>query len=449
MALATGEIDLIDKHAALLAESRWEDDRLLAYFQGRQRIEQLGMAIPQAMRKFLVIANWPRALVEVIASRQQVRELSWAGQDAADPLLAQILDCSNFVAHFEMFNLDRLIYGRAFLSVGANPHGGLPLIRAESPRELSASIDPVTEQITDAARIYGTGNDGHPAGAVLYLPTHTIWARKNRGRWVETRRDVHNFGAVPIVMHLNRRTSGSWQGVSEMNDIIPLADACVRSLTNMQFAQEAHGAPHRWIVGLAADERTDQHGKPVTLLEAYFDAITILSDADAKIGQLPAASLDNFETAMQTYGKQASVVTGLPGAYWGITTANPATEGAVASSEWRMNRNIERQNDQLAVSLGWMAALAYRFATGQHVEGSQIKAMFHDPATPTISQREDALGKRRAAGVLSREGYWDELGWTQARKDKERHYLALEAAEGIDEYLALGAGHGDSPAPSP
>jgi hypothetical protein len=33
--------------------------------------------------------------------------------------------------------------------------------------------------------------------------------------------------------------------------------------------------------------------------------------------------------------------------------------------------------------------------------------------------------------VLSREGYWDELGWSEARKAKERAYLDAEAADPV------------------
>ncbi|MFI5426065.1 hypothetical protein [Aeromicrobium sp. UC242_57] len=63
---------------------------------------------------------------------------------------------------------------------------------------------------------------------------------------------------------------------------------------------------------------------------------------------------------------------------------------------------------------------------------------FFDPSTPTVSQREDALSKRLAAGALSREGYWDELNWSEARKAKEREYLRKERAEAAaDPNLAL------------
>jgi hypothetical protein len=65
------------------------------------------------------------------------------------------------------------------------------------------------------------------------------------------------------------------------------------------------------------------------------------------------------------------------------------------------------------------------------VEGNQVRTDWFDPATPTVSQREDALAKRRAAGVLSREGYWDELGWSEARKAKERAYFEAEALDPV------------------
>lgn len=35
--------------------------------------------------------------------------------------------------------------------------------------------------------------------------------------------------------------------------------------------------------------------------------------------------------------------------------------------------------------------------------------------------------KAKQAGIVSREGAWDELGWSEARKAKERAYFDAEA----------------------
>jgi hypothetical protein len=95
------------------------------------------------------------------------------------------------------------------------------------------------------------------------------------------------------------------------------------------------------------------------------------------------------------------------------------------------HESVESENVEVGTTLGWVGALALRFATGEWTPGNRVRVDWFDPATPTVSQREDALAKRRAAGVLSREGYWDELGWSEARKAKERAYFEAEALDPV------------------
>ena len=439
MALTSSELELIEAHSVELSSRSNDDELNLRYYQGRQRVEQLGMAIPPAMRQFLVVTNWCRTLVDTINARQQVRSLSLPGEEDFDPTLRAISDASNLDAHVSMFNLDRQIYGRAFMSVGANEDDtDLPLIRAESPREMSAFADVRREKMTSAARLYGA--DDIATGAkfcTLYLPEGTIWAEKQNGKWREVDRDSHDLGEVPVVMHLNRRLSGSFVGESQMTDIIPLVDAAARSLTNLQFAQEAHGIPRMYMTGVKQGDFVDEHGKPIPMFEAYFDAIHMLSEKDAKIGQLDAADLKNFETALTIYGKEAAAVTGFPARYFGLTTANPPSENTLKGEEAALVRSVEQQNSQVGVTLGWVGGLAIRFATGDWVRGKRVNAHWFDPGTPTVSQRADAVVKLASGErpILSREGAWDELGWSEARKDRERGYFEAEAELLTDPYL--------------
>ena len=118
--------------------------------------------------------------------------------------------------------------------------------------------------------------------------------------------------------------------------------------------------------------------------------------------------------------------TGFPASYFGVTTVNPPAEGAIVGEEKRLVRRVESENVEVGVTLGWAAAMAYRFATGNSVPGNQVRVEWHNPSTPTVAQRMDAIVKAKQAGILSREGAWDELGWSPARKDKERAYFAAE-----------------------
>ncbi|GAB2970235.1 phage portal protein [Nocardioides montaniterrae] len=434
MALTPFEVEVIDRLKRRLDDRALSDELLLRYYLGQQRLEQLGMAIPPSMRRFVVIANWCRTVVDTTNDRQQVRALILPGEETADPQLRAIWDASNLDAHVAMFNRDRMIYGRAFMSVGANEaNRELPLVRVESPREMVAEIDYRLEQITAAARFYGQTITGYgPTNVTLYLPNSTIWVERGEdGRWYEVDRDDHKMGVVPVVMHLNRRLSGSWRGESQMNDVIPLVDAAARSLTNLQFAQEAHGIPRMWMAGVAKGDFVDEDGKPIPQFEAYFDAIHTITDPQGKVGQLTAADLKNFQTALEIYGTQAAITTAFPARYFGLLPTNPPTEGSIRADEAGLIRSVEAQNLEVGMTLGWMGALAMRFSTGRILEANQVRVDWFDPATPTVSQREDALAKRRAAGVLSREGYWDELGWSEARKAKERAYFDAEALDPV------------------
>jgi hypothetical protein len=308
----------------------------------------------------------------------------------------------------------------------------------ESPRTLAALVDVPSETMKAAGRFYrDKPRSGMYTNLTLLLPEATAHCdRDKNGKWQEIERDAHGFGRVPVVMHLNRRMSGEWVGESEMADIIPITDAAARSLTNLQFAQEAHGIPRMWMTGVAAGDFIDpKTGDPIPQWEAYYNAIHTLTKVDAKNGQLTAADLKIFETALTIYGRQASTVTGFSARLFGLTTTNPPSADAIRAEEAGLVRAVESQNDELGMTLGWTGALAYEFATGQSVKGNRVRADFFDASTPTVAQREDALTKRRTAGVLSREGYWDELGWSEARKDRERRYLAEESEQ--DPELAL------------
>ena len=432
MALSPTEIALIERMKRDLDANAVTDERNLRYYLGIQRLEQLGLAIPPSLRRFLVIVNWPRVVADTIERRQNVRSLILPGEETADPELRAIWDANNMDADLTLFNLDRLIYGRAFLSVGANEdEPDLPLIHVESPREVTALVDVRKRRMDAAARFYGTDDNGQsPTNVTLYLPDETVWVEKRKdGKWAEVDRDQHRLGRVPMVLHLNRRRSGSWVGESELSDVIPLTDAAARAMTNLQFAQESHGIPRMFMTGVSQGDFIDANGNPIPKFEAYFNAIHTLTKEGSKVGQLDAADLKNFETAVNLYGKQAATITGFPARYFGQHTTNPPAEGAIRADEAQLVESVERQNAAVGTTLGWAAALAKRFATGEWVTGNRIRVDWHDPATPTYAQRADAIMKLRSGDnpVISREGVWDELGWSEARKAKERAYLAAEA----------------------
>ena len=441
MALTPSEVDLLERLHRNWESRHAQDSLLLAYREGTARIEHLGMAIPPEMRRFLVFINWCDTLVTAHTDRQQVRSFVLPGEDEASEDLRAIADASNLDTQVRMFEDDVWTYGRSFLSVGANEaNPSTPLIRAESPREMAAVVDLRTNTMRAAARFYGTAENGMgPANATLYMPNATTWLEKRQGKWVVVDRDDHMLGAVPVLMNLFRRRAGEWVGAPGIRTVIPLVDSVTRTMTNMQFAQEAAGIPRMYMTGVAKGDFVDAQGNPIPQFEAYFNAIHMLAKEGAKVGQLSAADLKNFETAVMVNGKLAASLTKLPADYFGITTTNPSGEGAIRANEARLIRSVETMNRDCGDVLGWAMSLANRIATGEWVEGNRIRVDWFDPATPTVAQRMDAVTKAKSVGILSREGSWDELGWSEARKDRERTYFEREAADPVLMALAQGA----------
>lgn len=431
MALSKDELALINSLRLVHYRQRNRDLLLRAYYRGAQSFEQLGMMVPPSMRSFRVIANWPRVVVRTITRRQQVKALMTPGGEQDDPVLRAIYQANNLDLGLRTYNKDCAIFGRSFLAVFDAPTGAVePIVRPVSPLEMAVEI--ADGKIVRAARFYaGTTSaipGDNPTKVSLYLDGLTIWAQKRDGAWVETSRDPHG-GPIPIIMGLNEALTGEFAGESAMADVMPITDSAARALTNMQFGVDAHGLPRLYAAGVQRGDFVDKDGNVVTRWEQYFNNVWLMKDPQAKLGAVPASDLKNFDTALETYGKQAATVTGFPGRYFGITSVNPPGEGTVRAEEAELVEAVEDQNLSAGVTIGWAMALAWKIKTGEDLGGDRIHVEWHDPATPTVAQRTDAIVKMRQVGAISREGMWDELGWSEARKNKERDYLLAEAAD--------------------
>lgn len=433
MPLQPSEVAALDSLHRQLTSTASDDGTLLAYYNTEHAFQHLGLALPPSYRReYDVVTSGAAVVVDSVVDRQQVRSLVLPSEETADPQLRAIWDGSNMDSQLIMFNTDRRLYGRTFLSVATNERDeSRPLIRAESPLEMAGIIDERREVALAAARFYGKDSETgrSPIFATLYLPDVTVWVgwSKVQRRWLEVDRDPHGMSEVPIFMHLNRRTTSSWVGRSALTrSIRSIIDGTCRNLTNMQFAIESHGIPRIFMTGVARGDFMDNKGNPIPQWAAYYNAIHTLTNPDARVGQLTASDLKNFEAAQLIYAREMSAATGFPASYFGITTVNPPAEGAIVGEEKRLVRTVERENTEVGTTLGWALGMAYRFATGRTVAGNQVRVDWHNPATPTVAQRMDAVVKAKQEGILSREGAWDELGWTDARKKKERAYFQAE-----------------------
>ena len=376
---------------------QWDD-----YYRGRQVIQSIGIAVPAELRSFVFPLNWPRIVVDSVVQRQQVKSFSVPNDDKVSNELRELWEYNNMESQQVLLHTETRVQGHGFVCVGANPKDRRhPLITVESSRNMIARIDPRTRTVESALRVYfDPWENGTPDYATLYTPEYTLWLEKQHGKWVMTGRDDHHLGVVPVVQFLNRPRAGDFLGESEMADVVRPTDMAARAI-----------------------------------LKTYFNSMLTSKNANAKFGQFTASDLSNFKTVIDLLSEQMSAITGLPMRYFGMNTANPAAEGAIRADELRLVKNVELKNAVDGDAWSQVMAVAHKLATSDDINANLVRCDWEDPNTPTYAQRADAITKLMASGILSREGAWDELGWSEARKDKEREYFAKQISESYGQFM--------------
>ncbi|MDF7665723.1 phage portal protein [Bifidobacterium sp. ESL0745] len=425
--LSSDEQRLVRYLYTKLQSRRGTHKELTEYYKGEQRIQTIGLAVPQELRAFEFPLNWPRVTVDTVVQRQHVSGFSMPDQPNSDEWMQEVWEANNMESQSVLAHLETRIQGHGFVTVGTNEDDkDHPLITVESSKSMIAQIDPRTRRVTAALRVYYDPLEPAAASeATLYLPNSTIFLSKaNHAGWQIEDRDDHDLGKVPVVQFINRPMVSDFVGESEMQDVLRPTDMAARALMDLQVAMETHAVPGKWAIGVNKEDFVDANGNMTNGWKTYYNAMTSTGNKDAKFGQFEASNLENFKTVIDMLAQQVSAVTGLPMRYFAQSAANPAAEGAIRADEVRLVKNVELKNTIDGDSWGDVMALAYRFAKGEPVDGNRVRCDWDDPNTPTFSQKADAIQKLFSAGIITREGAWDELGWSKARKDRERQRFA-------------------------
>jgi len=417
VALTVTEQSLFTNLRMTLVRSRTESNKLNDYYEGMHRLEQLGLAIPEELKRFTVTLNWPRTVVDSVEQRLDIQGFRMNG--AANDYLWDVWQYNNMDERQSFAHVDALSLARSYVCVGTNDQDReYPLVTVESPMQMVAVRDPRNHRVTAALRLYSSDPDlPEDDRATLYLPNQTRWLVSENGQWKdEFAPDVHNLGVVPVVALVNRlrstRRRGSiLEGVSEMADVIPVADSASRAVTNTQLLQETLVAPARGVLGATKGDFVGNDGKPLDTWQAYFGAVWAVGNPAAKSFEFSAADMSNIDTIINMYARQASGLTGLPVEYFGLNTQNPPSADGQRAGETRLIKRAERKQTGFGHSWESVQRLILRFKTGEwDPAATRMETIWRDAGTPTIAQVTDAIVKRYQTGLIDWETAQERLG---------------------------------------
>ena len=410
-------------------------------YNGVARLAQLGLSLPPEMRDLQTVINWPRLVVDSLEERLDIEGFRLSGLEKTDERLwgwwqANRLDEESSLGHTEA-----LVQGQAAVFIGAGDDDSeIPLITVESLRGVRIKTSPRSGKVQWAARIYDTDDRGAASRAAVYRVGVTRYYAKDQAAWVLIDEIFHDLPWPTVVPLTNRARLADRFGRSEMADIIPIADAACRSITNLQGAQELLAVPSQYVFGATAEDFVDQDGNQLGTWEGYLGRLKTIEDTEGKVQQMPGADLRNFTEVIRFYAQTVSSLAGLPPEYLGVSNDNPSSADAIRMAETRLIKRAERRARAFGESWEQVMRIAMYIVDGKLPDDAhRLETVWRDPGTPTYASKVDAISKLMAVkdsqgrSLVPREIAWEDLGYSA---EKQRRILALESDDPAVRYLA-------------
>lgn len=395
-------------------------DRVDKYFEGEQPLKYMAQAMQSEIgdRVSQLVLNWLRFGAEAYENRLDIEGFRYRGSSSSDDELWRIWQANGLDEQSQQAHLDALVLGRSYVIVGSGDDDD-PIVTVESPFQVFAERDPRTRRVSAAIKRWqeGEGKD-IVQRATLYLPDSTESFAFGK-TWLSTGpADEHGLGRVPVVPLVNRPRILKPDGLSEFQDVIPVADAANKMATDMMVSGEYHAMPRRWAVGLTADDFVDKDNNPISVWSRDTGTLWGSENKDAKFGQFNEADLSVFHNSIKLLAQLASQMLALPPHYLSFVGDNPASADAIRSSETQLVKRVERKHTYFGGSWEDVQRLVLRIKTGAwDEEAKTLETVWRDPSTPTIAQMADATVKKVQTGIVPIEQARIDLGYTQPQRD--------------------------------
>jgi len=397
-------------------------DRVDKYFEGEQPLKYMAQAMQSEIgdRVSQLVLNWLRFGAEAYENRLDIEGFRYRGSSSSDDELWRIWQANGLDEQSQQAHLDALVLGRSYVIVGSGDDDGSdPIVTVESPFQVFAERDPRTRRVSAAIKRWqeGEGKD-IVQRATLYLPDSTESFAFSK-EWKSTGpADEHGLGRVPVVPLVNRPRILKPDGLSEFQDVIPVADAANKMATDMMVSGEYHAMPRRWAVGLTADDFVDKDNNPISVWSRDTGTLWGSENKDAKFGQFNEADLSVFHNSIKLLAQLASQMLALPPHYLSFVGDNPASADAIRSSETQLVKRVERKHTYFGGSWEDVQRLVLRIKSGAWDEDAKtLETVWRDPSTPTEAQKADATVKKVQTNIIPVEQARIDLGYTQQERD--------------------------------
>lgn len=396
-AVGDSERELVDGLLAKLSRANVANLEAEARYTGEWMARQFGISIPPNMRGVHTPAGWCGTVVDVLEERLDWLGWSTAGEDYG---LDEVYADNQLDVDSGLLHLDALTFGLGFVSVGRGEAGEPEvLVTPHSPQAMTGVWDRRLRRLSSALAVKST--NGRVSEVTLYEPMQTTTFEDRSGMWVVANRDQHRLGRVPVVLLPNRARASREIGRSEITRAVRYyADAAARTLLGLEVNREFYNAPQRIGLNIKDEDFEDETGNPVSPWTSIQGRVWNVPPNEAgepepKVLQFNPASPAPYIDQVRGYAQLLAAEAGIPSAYLGFVTDNPASADAIRAGEARLVKRAERR--QSTFGRAWLEvgrlALLVRDAAVPDSFAADVSTRWRDAATPTRAAAADEAMK--------------------------------------------------------
>lgn len=400
------------------------------YYEGKIGLDEvnLGIALPDGIRKLQIGCSWGAKCVDVLAARSMFDGFVGVNGEEVGTLDEIALN-NKLIAEYAKACRDELKYGCTFATLSADPVLRCK-IRFHSPQTAAAKWSGDKGRIDSGMAIIDSAQDNDDpkifTPSMIYLYTDdAIWTIIRSGqKWTATKYP-HRMGRPLMEPLIWNATSNKPFGRSRIKEPIRrLIQGYVRTIANATIGLEFATAPQKYLLGIT-DEQYD-----VVINQKFKQYVgNILASTNnpetgekPTFGQLQQGHIAPHVEMLRILATQFSAATGLSVTDTGVVNdANPTSSDAILAQTQTLVGMAEQLNVSNGDALRNIALMALAITNNTTLDGltdeqKAVIAHFKNPAMPSVAVTADAAIKIASArqGFAQTDVFAEMIGFSKA-----------------------------------
>lgn len=401
------EIPRLNKLFELFNAHSFGNSEKNRYYEGKISLNEvnLGIALPESIRKLEIGCAWGAKCVDVLAARSMFDGfVGTNGEDVED--LDKIAVDNNLISEYMKACRDELKYGCTFATLSSDPEIGVK-IRFHSPQTAAALWNGEKGRIDCGFAIIDSVVDEVDANiwtpsVINYYTDDYVWVlRCINGMWI-AQAFPHSMGRPLMEPLIWNATSNKPFGRSRIKEPVRrLIQGYVRTIANATIGLEFSTSPQKYLLGI-----TDEQFEMVInqKFKQYVGSIIAATSnpetgQNPQFGQLMQGNISPHVEMIRILATQFSAATGLTVTDTGVVSeANPTSADAVLAQSQTLVAMAEQLNVGNGDALRNIALMAQAIKSNVPLDElsdmqRDIMAHFKNPAMPSVAATTDAAIK--------------------------------------------------------